>query len=88
MAMMFMMVRKGAPPMPVPVTPAGSPEPKPLIAGDMVAGQVTEGNPLLDGMELDDDSVKASQMLDQVQQMVTANPDGAASLVKRWLNRT
>jgi flagellar biosynthesis/type III secretory pathway M-ring protein FliF/YscJ len=88
MAMMFMMVRKGAPPMPVPVTPAGSPEPQPLIAGDMVAGQVTEGNPLLDGMELDDDSVKASQMLDQVQQMVTANPDGAASLVKRWLNRT
>ena len=55
---------------------------------EAVAGEVGEGNPMLDAVELDDSAVKSQQMLDQVQQMVQANPDAAANLVKRWLNRT
>ena len=43
---------------------------------------------MLDGMEVDEDSVKAQHMLSQVSQMVDENPDAAASLVKRWLNRS
>jgi flagellar biosynthesis/type III secretory pathway M-ring protein FliF/YscJ len=42
---------------------------------------------MLDGMELDEDSVKAQQMLTQVQSMVGENPDAAAAMVKRWLNQ-
>jgi flagellar biosynthesis/type III secretory pathway M-ring protein FliF/YscJ len=38
-------------------------------------------------MELDEETVKAQRMVDQVQQMVESNPDSAANLVKRWLNR-
>jgi flagellar biosynthesis/type III secretory pathway M-ring protein FliF/YscJ len=38
-------------------------------------------------MEMDEDSVRTQQMLDQVSTMVKENPDGAASLVKRWLSR-
>jgi flagellar biosynthesis/type III secretory pathway M-ring protein FliF/YscJ len=39
-------------------------------------------------MELDEDSIKAQTMVDQVSTMVKENPDSAAQLVKRWLNRS
>jgi flagellar biosynthesis/type III secretory pathway M-ring protein FliF/YscJ len=57
-------------------------------AGELMAGEASESEQLLDGMELDDDAVRAQQMLDQVSNMVKENPEGAASLVKRWMNRT
>ena len=58
-----------------------------LLGGEMVAGEVGAGSAALDGMEMDDDAVRTQQMLDQVSTMVKENPDGAASLVKRWLSR-
>ncbi len=84
--MVSMMARKGA------VTPAlaqGLPEadPQTLKSGETVVGNAAENSATLDGMELDDETVKAQQMVDQVQQMVSANPEAAANLVKRWLNR-
>jgi flagellar biosynthesis/type III secretory pathway M-ring protein FliF/YscJ len=84
--MVSMMARKGA------VTPAlaqGMPEadPQTLKSGETVVGNAAENSATLDGMELDDETVKAQQMVDQVQQMVSANPEAAANLVKRWLNR-
>jgi flagellar biosynthesis/type III secretory pathway M-ring protein FliF/YscJ len=84
--MVMMMVRKSAPAAAVaePVEPG---PPAQLAAGEDLAGEVGEGNPLLDGMELDDEAVRAQQMINQVQNMVKENPDGAAQLVKRWLNR-
>jgi hypothetical protein len=84
--MVMMMVRKSAPAVAVaePVEPG---PPAQLAAGEDLAGEVGEGNPLLDGMELDDEAVRAQQMINQVQNMVKENPDGAAQLVKRWLNR-
>jgi flagellar biosynthesis/type III secretory pathway M-ring protein FliF/YscJ len=39
-------------------------------------------------MELDEDALRAQQMVEQVKTMVSENPDAAANLVKRWLNRT
>ena len=42
---------------------------------------------MLDGMELDEDTIKAQQMVEQVATLVKENPDSAANLVKRWLNR-
>lgn len=85
--MVMMMVRKGAP---IPVMAAAiEPElPQMLSAGEHLAGEVGEGDPALDGMELDDDAVRAQQMLGQVSTLVKENPDAAANLVKRWLNRT
>jgi flagellar biosynthesis/type III secretory pathway M-ring protein FliF/YscJ len=58
-----------------------------LSTAEDIAGDVSEGSSTLDGMELDEDSVKAQQMVEQVSTMVKENPDGAANLVKRWLNR-
>jgi len=87
---MFMvagMVKKSAP------APAVAPtmelkETPMLATAEDIAGDVSEGNPTLDGMELDEDAVKAQTMVDQVSTMVKENPDGAAQLVKRWLNRS
>ncbi|HLL90724.1 MAG TPA: hypothetical protein VK324_15590, partial [Tepidisphaeraceae bacterium] len=70
-------------PAPVPEMPAPQ-----LFGGEPIAGEVGGGDQTLDGMELDEDAVRAQQMLDQVQTMVKEDPDGAANLVKRWLNRS
>ncbi|CAN5648874.1 hypothetical protein BH09PLA1_BH09PLA1_22110 [soil metagenome] len=82
------MVKKGAPAPPVMAIVNEPSEPAMLSAGEDVAGEASEGSTTLDGMELDDDAVKAQQMVEQVATMVKENPDGAANLVKRWLNRT
>jgi flagellar biosynthesis/type III secretory pathway M-ring protein FliF/YscJ len=92
--MVSTIVRKGTP---APAVAAAGPKARlidarpstPVLDGrEAVAGEVTEGNPLLDAMELDEEAVKTQQMLDQVSTLVTENPDAAASLVKRWLNRS
>jgi flagellar biosynthesis/type III secretory pathway M-ring protein FliF/YscJ len=57
-------------------------------SGETLAGEVGGGSGALDGMELDEDSVRTQQMLDQVSTMVKENPDGAAALVKRWMSRS
>jgi flagellar biosynthesis/type III secretory pathway M-ring protein FliF/YscJ len=85
--MVLMMVRKGSPAPIIPVRPEPKPTPQ-LMATEALAGEATEGNAMLDGMELDEDAVKTQQMLEQVTTMVDENPDAAANLVKRWLNRS
>lgn len=63
-------------------------QPSALSSAEDVAGFAAEGGSTLSGMELDDDAIQTQQMLDQVQNMVNEDPDAAANLVKRWLNRT
>jgi flagellar biosynthesis/type III secretory pathway M-ring protein FliF/YscJ len=85
--MVAMMVRKSAP-APIIAAPIELAEAPALSGGEDIAGEAVEGNPMLDGMELDEDAIKAQQMVEQVSTMVKENPDAAANLVKRWLNRT
>jgi flagellar biosynthesis/type III secretory pathway M-ring protein FliF/YscJ len=73
-----------APPVPMPVMEQETPH---LVGEERVAGIATHGDAMLDGMEMDEDAVKAHQMVEQVSTMVKEDPDAAASLVKRWLNR-
>jgi flagellar biosynthesis/type III secretory pathway M-ring protein FliF/YscJ len=87
--MLLMTVRKAGPA--VVATPVGvqTTVPMPLLdATESLAGEVGEGKSLLDAMELDEDAVRAQQMVEQVAAMVDDNPDAAASLVKRWMSRT
>jgi flagellar biosynthesis/type III secretory pathway M-ring protein FliF/YscJ len=84
--MVSMMVKKSSPP-PIPVAPPTFSGPTQLMSGEAVAGEATAGGSMLDAMELDEDAIKTEQMLDQVSTLVKENPDGAAALVKRWLNR-
>jgi len=89
------MVKKGSPtPAPMMATAGGigmgmAPRsPSPLPGREEAVGEAVEGDPLLDGMELDEESAKAQQMLNQVSALVEENPDAAANLVKRWMNRS
>jgi flagellar M-ring protein FliF len=41
----------------------------------------------MEGMELDAETVRTQQMLDQVSTLVKEDPDAAAALVKRWVAR-
>jgi flagellar biosynthesis/type III secretory pathway M-ring protein FliF/YscJ len=92
--MVSMMVRKGGP-APVAVATAGGPgagfldtREMPVYDGeDEIAAVVGGGHTAMDGMELDDETMKSQQVVEQVTTMVKENPDAAASLVKRWLNR-
>jgi flagellar biosynthesis/type III secretory pathway M-ring protein FliF/YscJ len=83
--MVSMMVRKGSP---APIIPPQSEKSAaPLKNQEDMIGEVGEGIQSMDAVEIDDDSVRTEQMVSQVATMVKENPDGAASLVKRWLNR-
>jgi len=86
--MVSMMVRKAGPSAPGGVAEALAADNGATLNGnEAVVGSAAEDNASLDGMELDEETVKAQRMVDQVQQMVESNPDSAANLVKRWLNR-
>lgn len=82
-------VRKGAPAVAV-ARPAAEPAATTpvLVGGEAIVGEAADGNPLLSGLELDDDAVRTEQVREQVSTLVTENPDAAAALVKRWLNRS
>jgi flagellar biosynthesis/type III secretory pathway M-ring protein FliF/YscJ len=84
--MVSMMVRKGTPVAVAPPRVERQP-PTPMPPPEHVAGEATQGDQTMEAVEIDDQAVKTQQMIGQVQNMVRENPDGAANLVKRWLNR-
>ncbi|HEX4793582.1 MAG TPA: hypothetical protein VH370_07320, partial [Humisphaera sp.] len=85
--MVSAVVKKSAPPAPVAtVTPAGSGQ-EMLEASESPLGEAAISNASLEGMEMDEESIRAQQVVLQVTSLVKENPDSAASLVKRWLTR-
>jgi flagellar biosynthesis/type III secretory pathway M-ring protein FliF/YscJ len=86
--MVSMMVRKATP---VTIIP---PQPEKAVATlsatrlEDHVGEASEGGQSMDALEVDDDSIRTQQMVGQVSNLVKENPDAAASLVKRWLNRS
>ncbi len=54
------------------------------IAGDMV-GEADESDAPMAGIEISDDEVKIEKMREQVAELIASNPDGAATLVGRWI---
>ncbi len=85
--MVTTMVKRSTP-APLVIAESAEKGPGTLEAGETVAGFASEGGATLSGMELDEGAMQAQQVLDQVTNLVGENPDGAATLVKRWLNRT
>jgi flagellar biosynthesis/type III secretory pathway M-ring protein FliF/YscJ len=85
--MVSTIVKKGSPAPPIPIEPEIKEVPR-LVGGESLAGVVGNEHAMLDGMELDEDAVKAQQMVEQVATMVKEDPDAAANLVKRWMNRS
>jgi flagellar biosynthesis/type III secretory pathway M-ring protein FliF/YscJ len=62
---------------------AGTPDQ--LDTGDDVFGEANEGEAVLTGIELDDETLQSRKMVDEVSTMVKENPENAAALVKRWM---
>jgi flagellar biosynthesis/type III secretory pathway M-ring protein FliF/YscJ len=85
--MVSMMVRKGSPVAMAPPPRMERERPSPMPPPEHVAGEAMQGDQTMEAVEIDDQAVKTQQMISQVQNMVRENPDGAANLVKRWLNR-
>jgi len=50
-----------------------------------VIGEAGEGDSPLMGIEIEDEEVRVQNMLEQVGDLVDQNPDGAASLLRRWI---
>ena len=86
LTMMFMMVRKASVREPLPTAQelVGIPPALAAADGDLV-GEADEASPALEGVELNDDAIRRSQMLDQITDMITKTPDDAANLLRRWM---
>jgi flagellar biosynthesis/type III secretory pathway M-ring protein FliF/YscJ len=84
--MVSMMVRKASP-VAVAQPQVERPAPAQMSPPEDVAGEATQGDQTMEAVEIDDHAVKTQQMITQVETMVKENPDAAANLVKRWLNR-
>jgi flagellar biosynthesis/type III secretory pathway M-ring protein FliF/YscJ len=85
------MVKKGAGPVPamaVADLQEQQREMERLAGSDEVVGAAAEGVSALEAIELDEETSKTQQMVEQVTSLVKDNPDGATTLVKRWLARS
>ena len=58
-----------------------------MDVSDDVFGEANEGDAVLTGIELDDETLKSRKMVDEVSTMIKDNPESAATLVKRWMTK-
>jgi flagellar biosynthesis/type III secretory pathway M-ring protein FliF/YscJ len=59
-----------------------------LDAQDDVFGEANQGEAVLTGIELDDETLASRKMVDEVSTMIKENPENAAALVKRWMAKS
>ena len=52
--------------------------------GDII-GEADEATPALEGMELDDDSLRRQQMLDQLNELASRDPEELSGILRRWM---
>jgi flagellar biosynthesis/type III secretory pathway M-ring protein FliF/YscJ len=48
-------------------------------------GEAADATPALEGMELDDDSLRRAQMLDQLNELAQRDPAEIAGILRRWM---
>jgi flagellar biosynthesis/type III secretory pathway M-ring protein FliF/YscJ len=84
--MVTMMARKGGAAVPNPVHAAAMSAYADAKAEEAAVAVGASEN-ALEAVELDDEAMKAQQVVEQVSTMVKQDPDAAAAMIKRWLNR-
>jgi flagellar biosynthesis/type III secretory pathway M-ring protein FliF/YscJ len=57
-------------------------------SGEDVFGEANQGDAVLTGIELDDETLQSRKMVDEVSTMIRENPENAAALVKRWMTKS
>ncbi len=87
LAMMYLMVRRAGAPSQLPTTQeiVGVPPALPTDQSEVV-GEAEESAPAMEGLELDDDTLRHKQRLGQISDMVKQNPDEVADLLRRWVS--
>ena len=85
MGMMFMMVKKAGKSAPLPTAEELVGIPPALEPGTDVVGEAMEGDTAMQGIEVDDDSLRTGKMLEEIGTLVKSNPQTAASVFNRWL---
>lgn len=89
--MVLMMMRKAASGVgiPGPEDVAASETPPPMLeAGSAPVGEAGQTDGVLHGVEVDEDTVRAKKMSEQVATLVKEDPDAAAALVKQWISQS
>lgn len=84
--MMVLMVRKAGKAGPMPTAEELVGVPPTLEPGSDVVGEADEGDTAMLGIEVDDNSLKTSKMLDEVGTLVKTNPQAAVRVFNRWLS--
>lgn len=85
LTMMVMMVRRSSKSIKLPTAEelVGIP---PTLENDAdVVGEADEGENALAGIEIHDSDIERNKMLDQIGELITAEPQKAATLLKRWV---
>lgn len=83
---MFMMVRKAGKKQELPTAEELVGLPPALETKTDLIGEADESDTPLAGIELGEGEVRTQKLLQQVQDMVKNNPEGAAKMIKRWVN--
>ncbi len=83
--LMLLMVRRAgrAPALPTPEELVGIPPA--LEPGSDLVGEAEETDTAMPGIEIDDQELKTTKMLEQVADLVKTNPAGAAAVFNRWV---
>lgn len=86
LAMMFFMVRRANVREDLPSAPELVGMPPALQGADVdVVGEADEDSPIMEGIEVDDDSLRSQQMLKQINDMIAKEPGDSAHLLRRWM---
>ncbi len=87
--LMFMMVRKASKPGELPTAEelVGIP-PALLSDDDEMVGEADDASPTLAGLELNDDEVREAKLVEQVDQLVSDEPENVVALINRWIDNS
>jgi flagellar biosynthesis/type III secretory pathway M-ring protein FliF/YscJ len=86
LGMMLMMVRKAGKQPALPTAEELVGIPPALQPGSDVVGEADETDTAMTGIEIDDESLKANKMLEEVATLVKNNPSQASQVFNRWVN--
>lgn len=85
LGLMFTMVRKAGKAAPLPTAEELVGIPPALEPGSDLVGEADEGATPMQGIEIDDEQLKTSKMLEEIGTLVKSNPQSAAGVLNRWL---
>lgn len=85
LGLMLLMVKKAGKPVVLPTAEELVGVPPALQPGSDLIGEADETDTAMQGIEVDDEELKTTKMLEQVAELVKSNPTSAASVFTRWL---